>query len=549
MIENIKVSVSIENGLPNSWCIASINEIVDSKGVFVDGDWVESKDQDPNGDVRLIQLADIGDGYYRNRSNRFLTKEKAIELNCTFLEMGDVLIARMPDPLGRGCIFSGDPKRSVTVVDIAIIRTGQQGANHRWLMYAINSPNFRAAIESLQSGTTRKRISRRNLASIQFPVPPFPEQKRIVAKIEELFTQLDAGVEALKRAQAKLKRYKASVLKAACEGWLVPTEAELARQEGREYEPASVLLERILKERRARWEVDEWGRLLERAQKKTAQAVRKAANRPARISDLTEKEWQSIPEEDYARYLPKNDNWKQKYKEPAKPDVENLPELPEGWVWGSIDEITRPIDKVQPRDNPDDEFYYLDIASIDNSNNIVTQPKIYSGKEAPSRARQLIKSNDVLFSTVRTYLRNIALVAEEYNNQIASTGFSVLRSEEGIFPKYLFYFVLTDDLIESLSKIQRGTSYPAIRDSDMRKQPIPIPPSAEQKRIIDDVERRLSVVFEIENTFRSSFLRAKYLRQAVLKRAFEGKLVLQDPNDEPASVLLERIKERYDEQE
>src|SRR3989304_9218202 len=104
------------------WAIAAIGELIDSDGVFVDGDWVESKDQDIKGGVRLIQLADIGDGIYRNRSNRYLTYAKAVELGCTFLKPNDVLIARMPDPLGRACIFPGDSKLSVTAVDVCIVR-------------------------------------------------------------------------------------------------------------------------------------------------------------------------------------------------------------------------------------------------------------------------------------------------------------------------------------------------------------------------------------------------------------------------------------------
>ncbi|ANO14592.1 hypothetical protein BAB77_12585 [Mycobacteroides abscessus] len=93
-----------------------------SDGLFVDGDWVESKDQDPDGDVRLIQLADVGDGVFRDRSSRFLTSEKAKELRCTFLEPGDVLVARMPEPLGRACIFPGVGQPAVTAVDVCIIR-------------------------------------------------------------------------------------------------------------------------------------------------------------------------------------------------------------------------------------------------------------------------------------------------------------------------------------------------------------------------------------------------------------------------------------------
>src|SRR5882724_1620169 len=108
--------------LPEGWAEAELTEAIGPGGVFVDGDWVESKDQDPNGDVRLIQLADIGDGVYRDKSDRFMTKTKAEDLRCTFLNNGDVLIAWMPDPLGRACLFPGDAKASVTVVDVAIVR-------------------------------------------------------------------------------------------------------------------------------------------------------------------------------------------------------------------------------------------------------------------------------------------------------------------------------------------------------------------------------------------------------------------------------------------
>src|SRR6266568_6436272 len=198
--------------------LTTLADLILPDGVFIDGDWVETKDQDPNGDVRLIQLADLGDGIYRNRSARFLASKKAKELGCTFLKAGDLLIARMPDPLGRACIFPGDSKPSVTVVDVCIVRTGEGGTDHRWLMHRINSAELRATIAGLQSGSTRKRISRSNLARIRFSVPPIDEQHGIVAEIEKQSTRLDAGVASLKRVQIALKRYRASVLKAACEG-------------------------------------------------------------------------------------------------------------------------------------------------------------------------------------------------------------------------------------------------------------------------------------------------------------------------------------------
>ena len=150
-----KAEVSIK-APPYSWAKATIGETIGYDGLFIDGDWVETKDQDTEGNVRLIQLADVGDGIYRNRSNRFLTHEKAIQLGCSFLQPNDILIARMPDPLGRACIFPGDSKQSVTVVDICIVRTGANGLDHKWLMHTINSFVFRSVIASLQSSSTRK---------------------------------------------------------------------------------------------------------------------------------------------------------------------------------------------------------------------------------------------------------------------------------------------------------------------------------------------------------------------------------------------------------
>ena len=112
--------------VPPGWVCATVGDIVASDGIFTDGDWVETKDQDPDGDVRLIQLADIGDGNFLDKSSRFLTSAKAHELNCTFLEKGDLLIARMPEPLGRCCIFPLDRvKKYVTVVDVCAVRLGK----------------------------------------------------------------------------------------------------------------------------------------------------------------------------------------------------------------------------------------------------------------------------------------------------------------------------------------------------------------------------------------------------------------------------------------
>lgn len=157
----------------------SIGELISEKGLFCDGDWIESKDQDVHGNVRLIQLSDIGDGGFLDKSKKFLTIDKANELKCTFLKGGDILMARMPDPIGRACIFPGFEYPCVTSVDVAIIRPENKLVSNDWLKFKINSLNFRHNIKGYITGTTRKRISRSNLEKIRFELPVINDQVNV----------------------------------------------------------------------------------------------------------------------------------------------------------------------------------------------------------------------------------------------------------------------------------------------------------------------------------------------------------------------------------
>ncbi|MDG1333025.1 MAG: restriction endonuclease subunit S [Crocinitomicaceae bacterium] len=169
-------------------------------GLFSDGDWVESKDQDPDGEVRLVQLADIGDGNFINKSSRFMNAETASRLKCTYLKKGDILIARMPDPIGRACLFPFDEdNKFVTVVDIGILRlTDKQDS--KYVMYGINSPIIRSQIGSQVTGTTRQRITRKKIGEIDLPLPPLETQKKIASI-------LDAADAYRQKTKALLEKY------------------------------------------------------------------------------------------------------------------------------------------------------------------------------------------------------------------------------------------------------------------------------------------------------------------------------------------------------
>ena len=175
--------------LPASWRWAYLADALSWD--LTDGDWVESKDQDPSGEVRLVQLADVGVGEFKDKSSRFLTAETAARLNCTYLEEGVVLIARLPRPLARACVFPGVGQPCVTVVDVAIARSGAAGLRPDYLVAVMNSSAVREQTEQMATGTTRKRVSTGNLRKLRIPVPPLEEQARITARVLELYELCD----------------------------------------------------------------------------------------------------------------------------------------------------------------------------------------------------------------------------------------------------------------------------------------------------------------------------------------------------------------------
>jgi type I restriction enzyme S subunit len=271
--------------LPDGWVKAPVSEIYDIIGGGTPSTKVEEYWQ---GDIPWISSADIH-GPRDIRPRRGITKS-AIENSATNLVPAGSLIVVTRVGLGKVALaytsicFSQDSQALVGSSDFVLPD------------YAIYYLSQAVQVFKHRSrGTTIAGVTKKQLADLPFALPPLPEQRRIVAEIETQFTRLDAAVAALERAQANIRRYRAAVLKAACEGRLVPTEAELARVGAHRdaplpYEPADQLLARILAERRARWEAEHPGK---------------------------------------------------RYNEPAPPDTADLPELPEGWVWIRFDSLLR----------------------------------------------------------------------------------------------------------------------------------------------------------------------------------------------------------------
>ena len=381
----------------------------------------------------------------------------------------------------------------------------------------IASPSIQRWLHINTKGIAYTGINIETLRKMPIPLPPRSEQHRIVEEIEKQFTRLDAAMAALERARANLKRYRASVLKAACEGRLVPTEAELARAESRDYEPADPLLARTLQERRAKWEADQLARM--RTQGKAA----------------------------------KDDKWKEKYQEPAGPDTEDLlelPDLPEGWTWASLGQLVWSV-KDGPHYSPQ---YVAEGIPFITGGNVRPAGVDFEGAKhiAPELHAELCKRcrpevGDILYTKGGT--TGIARVNTYSREFSVWVHVAVLKLVGPTDPFYVQHALNSSFCYAQAQRYTHGVGNQDLGLTRMVKIVLGLPPFPEQHRIVSEVERRLSVIDELEAAVAVNLKRTERLRQAILKRAFEGKIVPQDPNDEPASVLLERIRaERQAEQ-
>lgn len=374
-------------------------------------------------------------------------------------------------------ILFGDHTRSIKYVDkpfavgaegVKILKpTG--GFDPKYLYYLLRSLHIPSRGYSRHFQFLRK---------FHFPRAPENQQKRIVAEIEKQFSLLDQAVANLKRVKANLKRYKAAVLKAAVEGRLVETEAERARREGRSYETGAQLLQRILETRRRQWQ------------------------------------------------------GKGKYKEPAAPDTTDLPELPEGWVWASLDQACAKITDGthhSPKNYPHGEYKYItsknvrefrlaleDITYVDKA----THDEIY--------ARCDVRKDDVLYvkDGVNTGLSAKNTLDEPFS-LLSSVG--VFRALSLLSPDYLVAYLNSTVVRDRMLANIAGVAITRLTLNKLKVTAIAIPPISEQGRIVAEVDRRLSILRETEAQVDANLQRAECLRQAILARAFSGRLTTAAP--------------------
>jgi len=266
---------------------------------------------------------------------------------------------------------------------------------------------------------------------------------------------------------------------------------------------------------------------------------------------------------------------------PEVTDKEKPFELPQGWEWSKLQNIGHDLGQKKP----DQDFTYIDVASINKELGFIEEPNIVTAENAPSRARKLVKKGTVIYSTVRPYLLNIAVINDDFSPEpIASTAFSIIHPLSGISASYIYRYLRSPIFISYVESVQTGIAYPAINDKQFFSGLIAIPPEAEQQRIVAKVDELMALCDQLEqqteqslsahqtlvevllaalteckdaNDFQTNWQRIsdhfdvlfttelsiEQLKQTILQLAVMGKLVPQNPSDEPASVLLEKIAE------
>ena len=359
----------------------------------------------------------------------------------------------------------------------------------------------RLNLRQVAQGNAQPFVNQRTLNEATIPLAPRGEQKRIVSKIEELFSDLDAGVSALERARANLRRYRASVLKSAVEGRLTETWRK-ANKANPDIEPASELLARILRDRRQRWE-----------------------------------QQQLATYESKGKKPPKN--WQSKYKEPAAPDTTQIPELVEDGfsseIWLSIDTVIETLEqgwspKCERVPSPShDEWGVIKTSAVMPMEYIEVENKRLPDALEP-RPHLEVNQNDLLIT--RAGPRKRAAVACLVRSTrprliVCDKVYRITFSSEFVLPEYMEIVLNAPSIMDVMDEMKTGISDSGVNltQNRFRELMIPLPFIEEQKAIVEEVSRLFSVVENTDECLSKRIEHSGTLRQSILKSAFEGKLV------------------------
>lgn len=471
-----------EINFPQSWVAIPVSDSVIS--ISTNGKKIPQKQYIPSGSLPVI---DQGQDYIGG-----FTDDIAMKIEC-----------ELP------VIVFGDHTRIVKYVNRAFA-AGADGVKVLQPQKFIYPKLLNYFVQHLTSNLTNHGYARhyQHLSKETLPVPPLNEQHRIVAKIEELFSELDKGIENLKTAQAQLKVYRQALLKHAFEGKLT---AQWRAENQDKLETAEALLKRIQQERAQRYQqqLADWETSGKQGSKPKA---------PKALPSLTSKD---------------------------------LAELPDGWIVLSVESLFDIEDGDRGEHYPTKGDFsetghclFLNAKNVTKRGFTFQEMSFLSEKKDLELRKGKLKRGDIVF-TSRGTLGNIAHYNDsiKYEHVRINSGMFIIRNYDiSLTPDFLYYHLNAPIITSQIDKLQSGTAQPQLPIREFKSFRFVIPNKSEQQQIVYELESRLSEVDQLDQTITTSLQQAEALRQSILKKAFSGQLMPQDPNDEPAAVLLARIK-------
>jgi type I restriction enzyme S subunit len=518
--------------MPIGWCVATIMDVATSSGggtpsksdasYWTDGTlpWVSPKD------MKVFLITSSEDQV----TTRALERLTLIPANSILVVVRSGILSRtLPVAINQ---------ISVTVNQDMRAFVPKTGVNARYIAWQLISRERDILDSCAKDGTTVASIEGPALAAYPLAIAPLAEQTRIVEKLEELLSDLDAGVAELKAAQCKLAQYRQSLLKAAVEGTLTAdwraaqynydhhSLSSSPRKRGsigsahrvmdasfrgndRQNETGADLLQRILTERRARWETRQLAKFAEQG-----------------------------------KTTPKG--WHDKYKEPVAPDATDLPALPDGWVWSTLDQLT---EFITSGSRGWAAYYADDGATFIRSQNInkdwldLADTAYVNPPENSEGARTRVDLGDLLLTITGANVGKAAWVDVELEEAYVSQHVALIRLVETALCSYLhLYLTAVAGGRGQLNEEAYGAGKPGLNLQQVAAVRVPLPSYIELVRLMEEVATQLHATITQHGVIEHAIKQSVAQRKNILKAAFAGQLVPQDPNDEPASALLERIR-------
>ncbi len=491
--------------LPNGWRWVTLREIAQISGGVTKG-----QKRRPNEIIRKVpylRVANVQRGYLDLSEVKEIEASES-EVQALQLQVGDILFNEGGDrdKLGRGWIWNGELPVCVHQNHVFRARLRDSNDSPKFISFYGNSEGQRYFMAQGKQTTNLASINLTKLGQLPIPLPPPDDQRRIVAEIEKQFTRLEAGVAALRRVQANLKRYRAAVLAAACEGRLVPTEAELCGSGVPPLNPTSTT---------------------KPASSKAGSKVSKSPKRQDAAS--TFESGQQL----LARILTeRRQNWqgRGKYKEPASLSASGyeLASLPEGWGSGTVEQLNqsnRPCayGVLQPGEDLKDGVPFVRVGDINDGKVSQAAMKRIAPAIAAQYPRTKLHGGELAITLVGAIGRT-AVIPDSLAGGNTARAVGIIPLTKLVNPHWVEIWFRNPTKVAEMTGKSHEVARKTLNLEDVRAASVALPPLAEQTRIVAEVERRLSVVEELEAVVTTNLQRATRLRQSILQKAFTGGL-------------------------